>query len=167
MKNSETDRTKWTLIFISVFLLIWGFYLSIDYFNPPKPFPPFPKKELCEQDVAYLSCLIHSEAKLDDTLDMYLIGSTVLNRVDSGRFPETIDSVITQRGQYDGFKTKRFCRSEVTDTIARRLLHGIGRDYCVLFFYNPTTSTDKGFIRFLERKYNLINFSEKHMFYGH
>lgn len=58
--------------------------------------------EVNEEELELLAHLINAEAGCDwctDTM-MYYTGSVVLNRVDSDRFPDTLESVIYQNGQY-------------------------------------------------------------------
>lgn len=122
------------------------------------------KRELSEEEVL-LSCIINAEASSSDIVDHYLIGSTVLNRMDNHMFPECLEDVVFQAGQYDGI-SGRFNRSAASDTIACKLIRGLGRNYKVLFFYNYHTATDKAFIRFLDRKYSFITLTQNHKFYG-
>jgi spore germination cell wall hydrolase CwlJ-like protein len=160
-------KTKFVIFVATCLSIVFCYYCAISYFFPPPDFGPIIiKKEHCHTDVAYLSCIIHAEANSKDKEDMYLVGSTILNRMEHGRFPSTVDSVISQDGQYDGYLAKKFYRTSLSDSVAIDLLNGKNRNYCALFFYNPTTATDKAFIRFLERKYNLVGFSDKHLFYG-
>jgi len=150
-----------------VLTIVSGYYFIISYFMLPPDFGPvLVKDDVCVTDMAHLSCIIHAEANENDVCDMYLVGSTVLNRMEHGRFPTSVDSVISQNGQYDGYLSKRFYRTEVTDSVANDLLCGRNRNCRVLFFYNTVTATDKAFIHWLEKNYKLIDFSESHMFYG-
>jgi spore germination cell wall hydrolase CwlJ-like protein len=118
------------------------------------------------RDIVLLSSIINSEANPKDKRDMYLIGSTVLNRLDNEDFPNTIAEVISQSGQYDGYLTARFNRTPQSDYVAIDLLGGLGRDYCVLFFYNPRTATDTQFINAINKQYLLVNSTTSHIFFG-
>ncbi len=106
------------------------------------------------QEQLILSRIINAEADSNDTLDMYLIGSTVLNRAyRSSDFPNNIDSVIHQRNQYHGINSKKYYKNNpLTDTIAVRLLRGQYIDTTVLYFYNFRTSTNIKFISKLKSR---------------
>lgn len=55
-----------------------------------------------EDDLTLLAAIMHSEAGctwIPDWVQLY-VGSVVLNRVKSSRFPNTIKAVLDQRGQY-------------------------------------------------------------------
>lgn len=121
-------------------------------------------RPLSEEEV-FLSCIINAEASHSDTVDAYLIGSTVLNRVEDPRFPDCVKDVVFQDGQYDGVRGK-FQRTDFSDTIARRLFNNIGRNCDVLFFFNPETATDKYFVNRLQRNGLLAASSERHKFYS-
>ena len=60
---------------------------------------PYPER------VELLACLIYSEAGGDACSDLcrFMVGDVVLNRVADSRFPDTIEEVLTQRGQYGTF----------------------------------------------------------------
>jgi hypothetical protein len=113
-----------------------------------------------------LSCIINAESAPNDTIDAYLVGSTVLNRIEHNRFPDCVHDVVFQRGQYDGING-RFMRTEFSDSIAVRLFDNIGRDCDVLFFYNFKTATDRTFISRLKRNTKLIHTTDNHKFFGY
>lgn len=58
-----------------------------------------------EEDLEMLACVIYQEAGGDACSDLcrFMVGDVVLNRVADSRFPDTIEEVLTQRGQYGTF----------------------------------------------------------------
>lgn len=76
---------------------------------PPEPLPAAmtagavlePPAEMVEM----LACVIYQEAGGDACSDLcrFMVGDVVLNRVADSRFPDTIEEVLTQRGQYGTF----------------------------------------------------------------
>ncbi len=112
-----------------------------------------------------VSSVINSEADPSDPMDMYMVGSTVLNRAESELFPSCMLDVVFQKGQYDGIH-KNFTTTPVSDSVAGKLITGLGRNKDVLFFYNYHTATDRKFIRLMEKKYRLITVTKNHKFYG-
>ena len=58
-----------------------------------------------QADVEMLACVIYQEAGGDACSDLcrYYVGDVVLNRVNDERFPDTLEGVLTQRGQYGTF----------------------------------------------------------------
>lgn len=132
-----------------------------------KHIPPELKETLynMSQDEVTLSKIIAAEANPNDIRDNYLVGSVILNRIENNQFPNTLLGVISQRGQFDGYKYMRY-RTSLSDTTAVKLIQGLGRNCDVLYFYNPKTATDKQFIRLMRRKHKLITATKKHLFYG-
>lgn len=59
------------------------------------------------EDLEMLACVIYQEAGGDECSDECRIdvGDVVLNRVADSRFPDTLEGVLTQRGQYGRFST--------------------------------------------------------------
>lgn len=57
------------------------------------------------EDLELLACVIYQEAGGDACSDecRFMVGDVVLNRVADSRFPDTIEEVLTQRGQYGTF----------------------------------------------------------------
>lgn len=88
-----------------------------------------------------LSKLIHSECDKCSEEEMYLIGSTVLNRVDSPLFPNDLWSVIYSFRQFHGTENEaRFKTSPATNIVAFELLFGKkGRNKEVLYFSGVNT----------------------------
>lgn len=115
------------------------------------------------EEEALLSSLINSEAHNQDIRDYYLVGSTVLNRVDNKLFPNTVWGVIYQKSQYHGVGGN-FTRSALSDTVAIRLMVGLGRNYDVLYFYNNNAS-DMVFKNLMKR-HKLITITNNHNFFG-
>ena len=59
-----------------------------------------PAAEYSENDLYLLSHLIAGEANDCSTLMKQYVGSVALNRVEDSRFPDTLEEVINQPGQY-------------------------------------------------------------------
>jgi len=76
-----------------------------------------------------LSKVINAEFNPDDIEDAFLIGSTVLNRVELDGFPSTTDSVILQENQYYGVGTNLFYRTPISDSVAEKLLDSIDKGH--------------------------------------
>jgi len=158
-KNKELINWLVTVGVILVFLSL-SYFIVVSYFlTPPQ------KVEDCSHDLIYLSSIINAEADTTDTVDMFLVGSSVLNRKDSEDFPSHIDSVVISKYQYVGYKSKRFVRTTTTDSIAAKLLRGDGRDYCVLYFVNSKTPIDKRFAEQLKQK-QIVGMTFNHLFFG-
>ena len=158
-KNKELINWLVTVGVILVFLSL-SYFVVVSYFlTPPQ------KPQDCSHDLIYLSSIINAEADVTDTTDMYLVGSSVLNRRDSEDFPNHIDSVIISKHQYIGYKTKRFIRTATTDTIAAKLLRGVGRNYSVFYFVNYKTIMDEEF-KIQIRKKKIVDHTLNHIFLG-
>ena len=158
-KNKELINWLVTVGVILVFLSL-SYFIVVSYFlTPPQ------KAEDCSHDLIYLSSIINAEADTTEIKDMYLVGSSVLNRRDAKDFPNHIDSVITSKYQYNGYNTKRFVRTPITDSIAADLLKGINRDYCVLYFVNSKTPIGREFAAQLRKK-QILNSTTHHIFLG-
>ena len=111
-----------------------------------------------------LSKVINAEFNPDDIEDAFLIGSTVLNRVELDGFPSTTDSVILQENQYYGVGTNLFYRTPISDSVAEKLLMDCGRNYSVVYFYNQ--SANKQFKNKLKNSHSFITETKSHKFFG-
>lgn len=146
-----------------VFAVIISFYfMSYDRCSMD-----IPRNQICQVDTSYyiLSRLLNSEADQKDTTDMRMIGSTVLNRLDNDSFPNTLESVINQFGQYSGVGSTQYKRSVLSDSIAAQLLRGEGRNCDVLYFFNYRLDAAPYFVNWLRRDRKLIFKNNHHEFY--
>lgn len=96
--------------------------------------------------VDLLASLINSEAG-DSYQDMYLVGSTVLNRMDHDMFPDGLYDVIFQKNQYYGIENRKFRPTQKSRQVAEDLLLGVNRDTAVLFFIKVDDEFSFGGIR--------------------
>ena len=67
-------------------------------------------EEKRQADVRLLAALIYCEAGNQPYDGKVAVGSVVLNRVESGRFPNTIEGVIYQRGQFTPASSGKLAR---------------------------------------------------------
>lgn len=99
----------------------------------------------CNEDVILLAQLIESEAGGEKETGQIAVGNVVLNRVKSPNFPNTLQDVIFQKGQFCVVTRGTINRTPRAKSIdmAKKVLEGeqvVPED--VIFFYNPNTSTD-------------------------
>lgn len=88
---------------------------------------PLMVPEVDEEDLYWLSHVICGEAQCYSRECQIAVGSVVLNRVNSDRYPDTLEGVITQRHQYACYRDGNFHRTptETNIEVARELLmHG-------------------------------------------
>ena len=88
---------------------------------------PLMVPEVDEEDLYWLSHVICGEAQCYSRECQIAVGSVVLNRVNSDRYPDTLEGVITQRRQYACYRDGNFHRTptEMNIEVARELLmHG-------------------------------------------
>ena len=80
--------------------------------------------EVDEEDLYWLSHVICGEAQCYSRECQIAVGSVVLNRVNSDRYPDTLEGVITQRHQYACYRDGNFHRTptETNIEVARELL---------------------------------------------
>jgi len=126
---------------MSIYLLIKIFIICLTAQSKAHISPQIPL-----EDIEELSKLIYVVARLKEVKDMFLVGSTVMNRVCDNKHPNTLKEVIHERRQYVGTKSSKWGkRTDMTDKVAYLLLKGhYVRD--IKYFYNPKTSTDKRFV---------------------
>lgn len=81
----------------------------------PKPM------NIIDDEVELLAWVMVAEAEGTSEYCQRLVIDTILNRMDSDEFPDTITGVVYQKGQFDVMTNGRLYRCEVTDD-ARRLV---------------------------------------------
>lgn len=71
--------------------------------------------EPSESTLEYFAACVEAEAGNQGLYGKQLVASVILNRVDSNRFPDTIEDVINQPGAFSVVSSGRINRVEVTE----------------------------------------------------
>lgn len=100
-----------------------------------------------ETDLYWLSRIIHAEAKGESYKGKVAVGNTILNRVKSSQFPNTVKSVIfdTKYGiQYTPVANNTIYDTPDQSSInaAKDALSGVNYIGNSMYFYNPRTATN-------------------------
>ena len=93
-----------------------------------------------EDDLYWLSRIIHAEAKGESAEGQIAVGNVILNRMKSDEFPDTLKGVIFQKNQFSPVGNGMIYDEPTSESVesANKVLAGekvVGDD--VLFFYNP------------------------------
>ena len=104
-----------------------------------------PSVAYSEEDLYWLSRIIHAEARGEPYEGKVAVGAVVLNRVKSPKFPNTIKGVIFQKGQFSPVSNGSIYNTPGSDSIraAKDALAGVNPIKDALYFYYPKYSTKK------------------------
>ncbi len=93
-------------------------------------------EKISQDELELLSLLTMAEAEGESEEGQRLVISTVLNRVDSEHFPNSISEVILQKNQFTSMWNGRVERCEVREDISNLVLDELDNrsDYDVIFF---------------------------------
>lgn len=110
--------------------------------EPVKVAPAVPKRE---GNAYLLAQIINAEAKGESYNGKVAVGNVVMNRVDSANFPNSIEAVIFQKGQFSPVSDGSIYNEPSSEALeaANAVLNGVsivGPN--ALYFYNPRTATD-------------------------
>ena len=112
-------------------------------------------------DYLLLARLISAEARGESYLGQVAVGAVVLNRVEHPSFPDTISSIIYQKGAFSCIDDGQFYEP-VADSAykaARDALNGLDPSGGAIYYYNPKTATNKWI-----RSRQIITTIGKHVF---
>lgn len=92
-----------------------------------------------------LAKLVEAEAKAEPYKGKVAVAEVVLNRVKSGSFPNSIEDVIYQKGQFSPVSNGAINQkaSEDSKKAVNEALNGTNLTGNALFFYNPSTATSR------------------------
>ena len=96
-------------------------------------------------DTELLAKIISGEARGESYLGQVAVGAVVLNRVVHPSFPDTVAGVIFQNGAFTAVSDGQFY-SEPTSSAykaAAAALNGIDPTGGAIYYYNPSTATNK------------------------
>lgn len=103
---------------------------------------------ITRDDIILLARIIHGEARGEDFRGKVAVGSVILNRIKSNRFPDTIRDVILQKGQFSSLMDGQanYYPGEEELQAARAALLGYDPTLGSIFFYNPDIATNTAWI---------------------
>ena len=96
-------------------------------------------------DYQLLARLISAEARGESYLGQVAVGAVVLNRVEHPSFPDTVSSIIYQKGAFSCIDDGQFYQP-VADSAykaARDALNGLDPSGGAIYYYNPKTATNQ------------------------
>ena len=96
-------------------------------------------------NVTLLAKLIYGEARGEPYTGQVAVGAVVMNRVKSNSFPNTIAGVIYQSGAFDAVSDGQI--NKTPDSSAKKAaqdaINGWDPSYGAIYYFNPTTATNK------------------------
>lgn len=103
---------------------------------------------ISRDDIILLARIIHGEARGEDFRGKVAVGSVILNRIKSDKFPDTIRDVILQKGQFSSLMDGQanYYPGEEELQAARAALLGFDPTLGSIFFYNPEVATNTAWI---------------------
>ena len=96
-------------------------------------------------NINLLARAIYGEARGEPYTGQVAVGAVIMNRVRSGKFPNTISGVIYQSGAFDAVSDGQI--NLTPDATARKAaqdaLNGWDPSYGAIYYFNPNTATNK------------------------
>lgn len=92
-----------------------------------------------------LARLVYGEARGEPYTGQVAVAAVVLNRVKSSSFPNTISGVIYQSGAFDVVKDGQInlTPNDTAKKAAQDALNGWDPSYGAIYYFNPSTATNK------------------------
>ena len=96
-------------------------------------------------DINLLSRIIYSESRGEPYAGQVAVGAVVLNRVKSSSFPNSIAGVIYQSGAFDAVSDGQInlTPNSTAKKAAQDALYGWDPSYGAIYYFNPSTATNK------------------------
>lgn len=96
-------------------------------------------------DINLLSRIIYSESRGEPYAGQVAVGAVVLNRVKSSSFPNSIAGVIYQSGAFDAVSDGQInlTPNSTAKKAAQDALNGWDPSYGSIYYFNPSTATNK------------------------
>ena len=96
-------------------------------------------------NVNLLARVVYGEARGEPYTGQVAVAAVVLNRVKSSKFPNTISGVVYQSGAFDAVADGQI--NMIPDTTAKKAaqdaLNGWDPSYGAIYYFNPSTATNK------------------------
>ena len=96
-------------------------------------------------NVNLLARAIYGEARGEPYTGQVAVGAVILNRVKSSKFPNTISGVIYQSGAFDAVSDGQINLNpdSTAKKAAQDALNGWDPSYGAIYYFNPSTATNK------------------------
>ena len=96
-------------------------------------------------DLNLLARIIYGEARGEPYTGQVAVGAVVLNRVKSSSFPNTISGVVYQSGAFDAVRDGQInlTPDSTAKKAAQDALNGWDPTYGAIYYFNPSTATNK------------------------
>ena len=96
-------------------------------------------------DLNLLSRVVYSEARGEPYSGQVAVAAVVLNRVKSSNFPNTVSGVVYQSGAFDAVSDGQINLSpnQTARNAAQDALNGWDPSYGAIYYFNPSTATNK------------------------
>ena len=96
-------------------------------------------------NVNLLARLIYGEARGESYTGQVAVGAVVMNRVRSSSFPNTVSGVVYQSGAFDCVSDGQINMSpnDTARKAAQDALNGWDPSYGAIYYFNPSTATNK------------------------
>lgn len=100
---------------------------------------------ISSNDLNLLSRLVYGEARGEPYSGQVAVAAVVLNRVRSSSFPNTVSGVIYQRGAFDVVTDGQInlTPNSTARKAAQDALNGWDPSYGAIYYFNPSTATNK------------------------
>ena len=96
-------------------------------------------------NVNLLAKAIYGEARGEPYTGQVAVGAVIMNRVKSSKFPNTISGVIYQKGAFDAVSDGQINLNpdSTAKKAAQDALNGWDPSYGAIYYFNPSTATNK------------------------
>ena len=136
---------RWMYYAATVLVIgLWAWMLATDQVGPAidHELDRMPTAEIAvvdepaDLDRELLAALIHAEARGESFDGKVAVGAVVMNRVDDPRWPDTVEAVVLQPGQF----AEPTEATPEAERAAREALQGHDPTGGAVYFYNPEVS---------------------------
>ena len=129
------------------------------------------KIQLSQKDKEILLRIVEAEATGEDIIGKMLVANVILNRVNSGKFPDSVEAVVFQRSgskyQFSPIRDGRYYRVNITESTkeaVERVLYGEDRSQGALYFMSRRQA-NKNNVRWFDRSLTRVLEYGTHEFY--
>ncbi|WP_462411734.1 cell wall hydrolase [Neobacillus sp. Marseille-QA0830] len=120
--------------------------VTVANYSPAPVATPLVNKPYSDYDIDLLARLVRAEAQGEPFGGKVAVANVVLNRVESTAFPDTIEGVIYQKGQFQPVRNGQINKpadEESIHAVSQALSESRDITNDSLYFYNPDTATSR------------------------
>lgn len=123
-----------------------------------------PKYDISEKEIKMMECVIQQEVRDGGLEHKILIAQLIINRLNSKKFPNNIEDILSQKGQFtsiNNYYNTKYKPNKITKRAVKKVIDGYEDvTFGAVFYFSPIYCTDKSTVSWFRSLDNCLTYTE-------